>query len=308
MKRGPSNLRRSSLRPHRARACPFREAIPRAVAVVSLPALALHAGPGMSVPATATPPDASDPDLQGEVRDRMTDEPVESALVTLTPAPSLEGDAKRAVTAADGTFEIPSVAEGEYRVEVQHVAYRNVDETVSITGLGVVRMEVSMVPEPLRLEPVVTVASEWVHPTLRGFYERMQTGIGQYMDREDIEAMNPRRATDIFWRFPAVRVQPSARYPHRDELVMAGGCYPTVYVDGIRTPNAAVTLDDYVWPEIIEGVEVYRSSAAAPARFVGQTTCGVIAIWTRPPGTPEDDSGGASCCPVRETGSVSWQR
>ena len=41
---------------------------------------------------------------------------------------------------------------------------------------------------------------------------------------------------------------------------------------------------DFLRPEEIAGIEVYKRSATAPARYATQSSCGVVLIWTRSPG------------------------
>ena len=92
---------------------------------------------------------------------------------------------------------------------------------------------------------------------------------------------------------------------------MGGPCHPRVYVDGlivilgdarvrgtdiygfpeqpteVRADPAdrpEIALDDFVMPQDVEAIEVYRRASEVPAHFGGMSTatqCGVIAIWTR---------------------------
>ena len=65
-------------------------------------------------------------------------------------------------------------------------------------------------------------------------------------------------------------------------------CVPTVYVDGHRSmAGNGVAVDELVNGSDIAAVEVYDKPFEAPAEFtpsIQEINCGVIVIWTRPPG------------------------
>lgn len=46
--------------------------------------------------------------------------------------------------------------------------------------------------------------------------------------------------------------------------------------------NEGVSLNDFVLPGEIAGVEIYRGLASLPAEFGGYANrCGVVAVWTK---------------------------
>ena len=58
-------------------------------------------------------------------------------------------------------------------------------------------------------------------------------------------------------------------------------CEPAIYIDGQsvrQLPES--TIDDLLEPSVIEGVEVYTSTASAPARYAQHGSCGVVLFWT----------------------------
>jgi hypothetical protein len=125
--------------------------------------------------------------------------------------------------------------------------------------------------------------------------------------------------TDLLHSVPGVRTLPSTSGLSRSgigfrgsRLSQGGACHPRVYIDGIVVirgdararglnvqgfPEIAsdlegsdpslrdeIALDDFLMPEDVQAVEVYRRASEVPARFGGMSTetqCGVIAIWTR---------------------------
>jgi hypothetical protein len=63
---------------------------------------------------------------------------------------------------------------------------------------------------------------------------------------------------------------------------VAGLCQPAVWIDGLYVALGTVgtTLDDLLAPQMIEGVEVYNTVAAAPIQYRAGS-CGVVLFWTR---------------------------
>jgi len=61
--------------------------------------------------------------------------------------------------------------------------------------------------------------------------------------------------------------------------VTRGGrkCQPAIYVDENKITSSP---DNWVNPQDIMAVEVYRGTAQIPAQWGGLETCGVILIWT----------------------------
>jgi len=122
-----------------------------------------------------------------------------------------------------------------------------------------------------------------------GFETRRKGGLGYYMGPEELERRVAFDATQLFWGVPGTRLIWTGS---RNELVFARSfmsgnsgseysdyCHPVVFVDGFETPE----IDD-VRPSTIRAIEVYRNPQTAPPLYrTGQTPCGVILIWTKPP-------------------------
>jgi len=125
---------------------------------------------------------------------------------------------------------------------------------------------------------------------------------GRYLGPEDIERINPFRATDVLQQVPFVRVEGGLyRVVTLRAPLGRGRCVPTVYVDGhfVATSGGSsyvgrgrgggtppITLDEVVAGTTIAAVEVYDRPSMSPAEYAPRGDCGVVVIWTRPPGEP----------------------
>jgi hypothetical protein len=243
--------------------------------------------------------------LRGTVRSAGTGDPVAGAIVRL-----LEADFER-VTGEDGAFEMLGIPRGQYRMVTEHLGMASdtadVDLTEGSVQLALLTLETRPVPLPaLEVEIERTYAS----PRIAGFYQRMERGLGDFITREDLELGD---VVNNFRRIPNVRVDQCSygvgiRVGDCWQIVIARGnfadlfpkssrsrtpCRPLVYIDGHLLSGQLQDRSEFPgenpfsllqrYPrDRIEGIEVYRSPAAAPGRYrmLGDA-CGIILAWTR---------------------------
>lgn len=233
--------------------------------------------------------------LVGTVKSAETGQPVSGARVRL-----LGRDEER-VTGADGAFVIPDLPRGRHRVVTEHLGLASdtaeVDLRLGDVSMALFTLDTRPVELPtLEVEIERTVRSR----RLAGFYERMDRGLGEFITREDLEAMD---VISNFRRIPNVRidqcVNPNTglRKSNCWTLKIARGvsldteCPPLVYLNGhllfneLEIPGGeenAFTILQSLPRNMLEGIEVYRSPGAAPAqyRMLGDA-CGIVLVWTR---------------------------
>lgn len=144
-------------------------------------------------------------------------------------------------------------------------------------------------------------ASRWKvevrNPRVSGFYERMERGLGDFIPHEELQR---RGLISSFRSVPGVRVSECGQVAFRDsdcfELLFGRGygvgtsaCRALVYLDGHLITSFAPIAGQTTFSRLqaiptdwIEGIEVYRNPAAAPARYraIGDA-CGIVLVWTR---------------------------
>jgi hypothetical protein len=151
------------------------------------------------------------------------------------------------------------------------------------------------------LEEVRTVAARNSPLARSGFYERMQRVqdgaiTGTFLTPEELDRRNPTYLSEVLQGVTSVRIR---RTHDGSAFAMGrGDCAMEVLVDGMRINGlqrfvqrpgnrsgspGGLHLDQLAHGREIAAIEVYGSSANAPAELVpltGRGGCGLIAVWT----------------------------
>ena len=206
--------------------------------------------------------------LIGRLVDRETGRPVATGAVSVVGRPA------EAVSDRQGLFRLTGVPAGRHELRVRRLGYAPLRHAVDVTGGSTTELEVGLVREPVELEPLVVSTTRSRRLEIKGFYERKHwgelLGLGTFYTAEDIKRRNPLRISQMIEELPSIR---GGLYNAR------AGCKLAVYLD-----NAPVgsSVDSYVLPIEVSGVEVYRGAASLPAEFGGSDArCGVAVIWTK---------------------------
>jgi hypothetical protein len=215
--------------------------------------------------------------LSGRVLEAGTTDPVPAAEVRVAGTPLVQ------TTRADGRFSFLKVPPGDYVLEVSHIGFEKVTDSLRVAYASNVDVAVKMTTAAIALQPI-EVNTRLMHLDRVGFYERKDRGLGgSYISRDQIERMLPTLASDLLRTLPGITLVPR---PNNYGFVALGrgGCAFRYIIDGGRTLGD-YTIDDLQW-DWIEALEVYRGPADVPGEFTSHTSseranCGVIVVWTR---------------------------
>lgn len=218
----------------------------------------------------------------GTALNRLTGEPVTGAAIVLsqedTPGTPWTGRSD-----ASGRFRTPPLPLGRYDLVVTSDGYAALEGSLGLDGSGTVDVRVQIVPVDFALEPVIAVATRRTRLEQVGFYERLRFGDGHYITREELDHHAPTHLSDVLRGIPGVRVLPGIARPN--QVLLRGNCVPRVVLDGLLL-SGPVEVDSLLPTIDVAGVEVYHG-AAAPILYTGETTCGVIMLWSRTPDAGE---------------------
>jgi hypothetical protein len=226
----------------------------------------------------------------GIVRTAGDGTPVHGAEVRLT------GMAQQsALSDRDGGFTFNRVPVGTWQISARHPELGTAAGGLEVGTAGSTsRVELRVHPSPIAIEPIVVTAEQSGPGVLAPVYDRVRRqqllGLGQFLDRDAIEEQaGASRITSLIGRMPGISLRHVAGGGPADyELHSRIGCPMLIFVDGRRIypprlPGGPLELiDDYLRPDEVELIEVYRRASQLPAEFTGtESGCGAVAIWTR---------------------------
>jgi hypothetical protein len=167
-------------------------------------------------------------------------------------------------------------------LRVRRIGFAPLDTTLRIEG-GV---ELLLVLRPLavRLGEVAVIESVDTPLARTGFYDRMRRvrlGAirGEFVPPEELEARSGGLLASLFHGRQLVSVGRGRPLM----LTGRGGCQASVLLDGRVVDDEFI--DDLVGANEIMGIEIYGSTANAPAELIPLTrrgSCALVAIWTGP--------------------------
>ena len=219
--------------------------------------------------------------------ERMTGTPLANATVEVNGRLIAETDSL-------GVFNTSSVPIqwGTNQLKVQHRSFavaEVIDDFWVSNPTETFEFAVLLDVEPVDV-PGVTVEAARVPVRLQGFYERMETATGVFLTREDIDAREPRRMTDLL---APMRTTRRSRAASTFGRAMDSECrVPLVFIDGQLVgdanrpvyvdPNMQPSINQYLDPDQVEAIEIYDAVASVPTQFsLLGSGCGVVVVWTR---------------------------
>lgn len=234
--------------------------------------------------------------IVGRVIDDTDERPLGDAQVTVR---ATDGRfLARVETDSAGTFEFNVNHVSAVRIDVRRISYQaNAMPILHFDGRKFFQVEARLAPDAILLAPLEIIAWSEVDrsPFLEGFRQRLRSGLGVYLTREQIEARHATFMADLLRDVPGVTVM-STGTGNRAKIQVGRSltrtdCETQIYIDGFlmnRRTGLGMALisdfrlDDAVSPLSVEGIEIYRGLSSVPAEFLNQdAVCGVIAIWTR---------------------------
>lgn len=244
-------------------------------------------------PVLAGSPDELMTGIVGQVSDSRGGTPIDRVSVYIVP-----GRVGGALTDTRGRFAVELLTPGPREVRFSALGYATRTEMIEVELDRVTNVRVSLSPDPVELNPIeVSVERREFALQDAGYYNRMEEGFGEFIDRAEIESRGPVEMSDIFSRLPGVELYADPDNPLERYVVLRGGrqasflagpygrCFPRVVLDGLVINSGGdepAALDRMLDPAAVAGVEVFPTSAGVPAQYGGvRSSCGVILIWTR---------------------------
>jgi hypothetical protein len=211
----------------------------------------------------------------GRVIDDITEFPLSQTRVSLrAPDGSLIDEMD---TSDTGTFEFEVRGVGAIRLTVKSFGYQtNTTPLLYFDARKFFQIEIRMDPDAILLAPLEVIAwsARPENALHEAFRRRVQTGLGVYITRDQVEARRPLLVTDLLREVPGLEFE-SSTYGNRPSvrMVRATGmrCSTQIFVDGFLMNRRILSsngyraedlrIDDYVSPGSVEGIEIYKGLA-----------------------------------------------
>lgn len=197
-------------------------------------------------------------------------------------------EARREVlTGDDGRFVLDSLPIGTWSLGARAVGYSPAFEPVDLLPGDANTIDITL--DRLQyLDPYVVNArrSQLAGVDLREFDLRAKSGMGRYLDVNAIDKIAPIFASDLFLRFPGIRLDWNGVSPKVLFKIDDGRyCGPLVFVNGMLMSGddkfVAGDLDYLVDLNDVLAVEIYTRKTQAPVQYQSFTSdCGAIVFWT----------------------------
>jgi len=191
-------------------------------------------------------------------------------------------------TDSTGTYHLGGLPAGKTQLQFRRLGFEPKTQDVVVTTEPLT-VNVTLEQLPLEMAALITEASARVREALRDFWNRREQGYGHFITRSEIEDRHPMNLSDMMRLIPGMQLLPHS-VGSQATLRFArnsGGhdCPPQYFIDGVMARG--FNIDDMP-PQDVEGIEIYPGVSTVPPQFrsiVGTSACGVVAIWSRVPGT-----------------------
>lgn len=189
-----------------------------------------------------------------------------------------------AETGNDGRFELANIPAGAAEVIVRRLGFSPAKIALDLTTGESRDIRVILSPVAMLMDSVaVTAPAPVVEVGYGGFETRRSRGFGTFITREQIEKRNPRVPSDMFRTVSGIKLIRDNGTPTIVSTRLGPIMCPLrVFIDGSDYPLYGQSLDALVQIGDIGAIEIYAGGATVPPQFGGrESTCGVIALWTR---------------------------
>ena len=190
----------------------------------------------------------------------------------------------KTATSDSGTFALRDLPAGSQTIQVRKVGFTATDTALMLSSKSPVQFEMTLRKAPVTLTTVNVAAREMALERV-GFEHRRKIGLGHFLTADDVRNRGGIYFSDLMRTMLGVSVRSTRSgrqviVPSRTASITGRGCVAYV-VDRMPFSDRPLgSIDDFVRPEDIIGVEVYQPSEA-PADVVVAPNCVSIVIWTK---------------------------
>lgn len=218
----------------------------------------------------------------------VSDDAGAAADVTVLLLDSMGTQLATVVTNQDGAFRFDHPGrDGVYRLIAEHIGYSRTVQSIALNRGEAVAVEIRLAGAAIPLGEIVVTARRQDFLSEAGFYDRMERGLGWFVDAAEIDRRKPSRITDLMRGASGIQVISTGAFDADirvfDSQRLRGDCPPTIYIDGLLArayPRPEPPLTQLVDVASVAALEVLRRPAEIPSQYRGsQAACGVVLVW-----------------------------
>jgi hypothetical protein len=198
---------------------------------------------------------------------------------------SLAGSRLKTVTGDSGTFALRDLPAGSQTIEVRKLGFAATDTALMLSSKSPVQFDMILHAAPVTLSTVNVGALREAALVRVGFERRKKGGIGHYLTEEQVRNSGAMEVSDLMRTMPGFIVRQTRLgqviLQGRGQSIANRGCVAYVIDRVPFTDQPLGTIDSFVKPDDIIGLEAYDPAEAPADLVVAPLNCSVIVIWTR---------------------------
>jgi hypothetical protein len=190
------------------------------------------------------------------------------------------------LTNEKGEFTIRNLPSGSQVLLARHLGFGAETVPVDLSAREPKRVSMKLPKFVAIIDPVVVTARRAGTLEKMGFNRRQKSGMGYFLDQEQIQRLRPNRLTDILRTVPGLRVT----YSNGEEVVassrgavtFSGGDCVQYYLDDMLWQSAQPgDINQFVNGSEVVAAEIYQASSVPAQYSRGMQSCTTIVLWTR---------------------------
>jgi carboxypeptidase family protein len=211
--------------------------------------------------------------LAGTVRNTFSGDPVAGVMVAIPALRVFQ------VTDSTGEFALAGLPKGRHRLRVVHAEQVPAELDVDLPAGGTLAITVLVQVGAVHIEPIVVTGERADRRLdLAGFYDRRRNIRARFFTEQQITDRQPMSLTHML-SGTGLFVRCNRRGCRVVQRFAGRLCDVPIYVDGMWVPDYDL---DWVPPQDVAGLEIYRGSATTPSQFaIHSTGCGAVIVWTK---------------------------
>lgn len=193
-----------------------------------------------------------------------------------------------AATDAAGRYTLAELPAGTQSVVARAIGFVPFAQPVLLLPGHASTLDVRFDSTTVVLQTVEVVGKVVFDRATLEFRKAQSRGLGFFIDRAAIDKRQPFDPSDLLYAAPGVHIGYGSMMGTGRTITVRGPqgeCVPQFVIDGVSWPGEMYDLDNFIRPDEIAGMAVYRGvETPLEYRVRSGGSCGAIVIWTRKTG------------------------